>query len=354
MFFSDIMSEGDRDMKKNTYQMLAIMIGCLLLLGLAGCGSKSPENVIGKLESKLNGMEGYKVIAEMNMKTGEEERNYEVAVWYQKGQEDFYRVALHSGKEDDGQVILKNEEGVFVLTPALKKSFKFQNDWPESSSQPYLYQSLIKDVITDEAAQVIPHEDYHVFVTQTNYQNNANLPLQEVYFDKKTLAPVAVNIMDEEKNVVIEVKFQEVEENPTFTAEDFNRDSILESQLADESVDGEVQPEDLAILYPLETFGAELTEKKESVLEDRERVILTFKGEKNFTLIQEQQTVQPTFVENQTVTGEVVNLGHSIGAVSEQALEWTYNGADFYLASEDMTVEELIEVASSVQGQGVK
>lgn len=341
-------------MRKNTNQFMLITLFCLLLIIVTGCGGKSPENVLGKLESKLGEMNGYKVVAEMKMLTGQEERSYEVDVWYQKGEEDFYRVVLKNEKEDGGQVILKNAEGVFVLTPALKKSFKFQKDWPENSSQPYLYQSLIKDVVDDKSAEVIPNDDYHVFLTKTNYQNNTNLPLQEVYFDKKTMAPVAVKIMDKDKNVLIEVDFAEIEENPTFSKDDFNRDSILDSKFASESVDAEAVLEDLAVLYPLETLGAELTEKKESAIEDGERVILTFKGEKNFTLVQEHKTVQPTFVENQEVSGDVVNLGHSIGALSDRSLEWNYNGADFYLASEDMTLEELIEVASSIQGQGIK
>src|SRR5690625_5969794 len=52
---------------------------------------------------------------------------------------DLYRVALTNPEDEKGsQVILKNEDGVFVLTPALDKSFKFQTDWPENSSQPYL------------------------------------------------------------------------------------------------------------------------------------------------------------------------------------------------------------------------
>ena len=32
-------------------------------------------------------------------------------------------------QKDQSQIILRNEEGVFVLTPALNKSFRFQSDW---------------------------------------------------------------------------------------------------------------------------------------------------------------------------------------------------------------------------------
>jgi len=335
------------------YFMLLIFIG--LLLFIAGCGGKSQESVVKKIEDKLQDLNGYKANAEMTMKTGQEERIYRVDVWYKKGQDDFYRVGLENEGEDGGQVILKNDEGVFVLTPALNKSFKFQTDWPENSSQPYLYQSLVNDVLSDKDATFTASENHYVFLTKTNYQNNTNLPYQEVYFDKKEFTPTGVKIMDKDKNVLVEVAFESIDTKPEFQEKDFKREAILEDTLADHSVANVEQPEELAVMYPLETLGAELVEKQEVPLEDGERVIMTFKGEQNFTLIQEKMSVIPTSGEVvQEVSGDVVNLGHSIGAISNNMIEWNYNGTDFYLASEDMTMEELINVASSIQGQEIK
>ncbi|MFD2130487.1 outer membrane lipoprotein carrier protein LolA [Pseudogracilibacillus auburnensis] len=338
-------------------RLFALITLCMLFMIAAGCGGKSQENVVKKIEEKLKDMNGYKVEAEMTMKTGQEERSYDINVWFKKGQEDFYRVGLENEEEEGGQVILKNDEGVFVLTPALNKSFKFQTDWPESSSQPYLYQSLVNDVITDKEAKFTDSESHYIFLTKTNYQNNTNLPYQEVYFDKKTFAPTAVKIMDKDNNTLVEVTFNSFDVNPAFQNNDFNRESILKDTLADTSaVTNMEQQEDLAVMFPLNTLGSELIEKQEVSLEDGERVIMTFKGDRNFTLIQEKTTVVPTSAEStlEEVSGEVVNLGYSIGAVSNNTLEWNYNGTDFYLASEDMTIEELIEVASSIQGQEIK
>src|SRR5699024_10861883 len=106
----------------------------------------------------------------------------------------------------------------------------------------------------------------------------------------------------------------------------------------------------LSVMYPLTTLGAELIEKKEISLEDGERVIMTFKGEKNFTLIQEKEFTAPVASMEEHINGDPISLGHSIGALSENTVEWARDGVEFYLASEDMTVEELLEVASSVDG----
>src|SRR5699024_4709326 len=170
--------------------MIFAVIGFLLIVATA-CGSKSQESVVKKIDEKLTDMKGYKIAAEMKMKTGKEERNYDVDIWYQKGETDLYRVGLDNEAEEGGQVILKNQEGVFVLTPALNKSFKFQTEWPDNSSQPYLYQSIVEDVLADKEAEFSAEDDHYVFTTKTNYQNNTNLPFQEVTFDKKSFTPTA-------------------------------------------------------------------------------------------------------------------------------------------------------------------
>lgn len=334
-----------------------IVISFSLTLLLAACGEKSQESVVKKLEENIESMDGYKAKAEMSMLTGQEEQKYGIDVWHKK--EDFYRVELSNDRDEQGnQVILKNEEGVFVLTPALNKKFKFQTEWPENSSQPYLYQSLVNDVVKDEEATFEVTDSHYIFQTKTNYQSNNNLPYQEIYFDKKNFTPVHVKVLDKDKNALVEVKFSNFEMNPAFKENDFEIEEILESESTETLSPGEeteeIENDPFMILFPLFTAGAELTEKKEVSLDNGKRVIMTFTGDKNFTLVQEKLDVLPTLSHPKEVSGDIVNLGFTVGALLENAVEWTYNGVEFYLASEDLTKEELIQVAQSVQGQEVK
>ena len=46
-------------------------------------------------------------------------------------------------------VLHDDDDGVYVLTPSLNKSFKFQSDWPYENSQIYLLNALIKDIEKD-------------------------------------------------------------------------------------------------------------------------------------------------------------------------------------------------------------
>ncbi|WP_029267243.1 LolA family protein [Virgibacillus alimentarius] len=339
-------------MKKKIGIWIAVVFGLILL---SACGEKSQEDVVEKLDEKLEEMDGYKAKADMKMKTGKEDQDYKLDIWHKK--KDFYKVALNSQADEKGsQVILKNEDGVFVLTPALDKSFKFQTDWPENSSQPYLFQSLVKDVKEDPEAEFEANDTHYIFKTKTNYQSNNNLPFQEIHFNKKTYTPDLVKVLDKDKQALVEVKFSEFDTKPSFKKDDFEMKKDESSNNTDEAVsktEGETdQP--LSVVFPENISGAELEEKKEVNLENGERVILSYSGEKDFTLIQEKMDTAPTIASPQEVKGDIVNLGQSIGALSENTLEWTHNGVDYYLASEDLTKEELIEVAQSVQGKEVK
>jgi len=219
----------------------------------------------------------------------------------------------------------------------------------------------VEDILEDEEASFEATDTYYVFSTKTTYQNNQSLPFQEIYLDKKTFTPVYVKIMDIDQNVLVEVTFTDFELNPTFSGNEFVVEDILDEgsqetlqpDLAEET-DEEMNDESFPILFPLFTAGAELYEKKTVQLEEGERVIMTFTGDKNFTLVQEKSTVLPTTSYPKVIQGDIVNLGFTIGALSEISVEWSYQGVDFYLASDILTEDEFIEVAQSVQGREAK
>lgn len=332
--------------------IILVLMALSITLVLAACGEKSPEKVLAKLEDRVSKLDGYKANAEMKMSTGQEDQNYEVEIWHKK--KDYYRVSLSSVHDAKGsQIILKNDDGVFVLTPSLNKSFKFQTEWPENSSQPYLFQSLVKDVKDDKDATFTVTDTHYIFHTKTNYQSNNNLPFQEIYFDKKSYTPVLVKVLDKDKQALVEVKFSSFDLDTSFEDDDFNIEKNMANE-EDVSVSSDVNEDSFSILFPLYTADAQLTDKQEVELENGQRVIMTFTGERNFTLIQENLNSVTTLSYPKDVQGEIVNLGFTIGALSENIIEWNYNGVDFYLASEDLTKEELVEIAISVQGREVK
>src|SRR5699024_588443 len=163
--------------------------------------------------------------------------------------------------DDKGsQVILKNDDGVFVVTPALNKSFKFQTEWPENSSQPYLFQSLVNDVKNDKDATFTATDTQYILHTKTNYQSNNNLPFQEIYYDKKSYTPVLVKVLDKDKQPVVEVTFSSFDIDPSFEDDDFKIEKNNEKE-EEVSVSVDENGDPLSVLFPLYTADAQLTDK---------------------------------------------------------------------------------------------
>ncbi|MEH7223977.1 outer membrane lipoprotein carrier protein LolA [Bacillus sp. JJ1566] len=335
-------------------KVLLLLLGLLIALVLAACGEKSQEDVVSALDAQVQKMTGYKADAKMTLQTGNDPQVYEVEIWHKDPT--FYRVNLKNAEKDQSQMILRNEEGVFVLTPALNKSFRFQSDWPENSSQAYLFESLVNDVKEDPEAKFTATKDQYIFETKTNYKNNNMLPKQEITFSKKDLTPVSVKVMDPDRKVLLLVEFTKVEFDASFDKSAFDVDKNMSSANLDEiPVMGEVDKQPLEVLYPSEDAlaGVELQEEKKIETENGTRVIMTFGGEKNFTMIQERARVAEVAT-TISLSGEPVDLGFTVGTLTDKAISWTYNGAEFMIASDELTGEELISVARTVQGKSVK
>ena len=102
--------EGVEGMKK---KLLLLITGLMVIFVLAACGSKSQDDVVKELNGKLNDLTGYKVNAKMTLKMGTDSQVYNVEIWHKDPT--FYRVNLKNAEKDQSQMILRNNEGVFVL-----------------------------------------------------------------------------------------------------------------------------------------------------------------------------------------------------------------------------------------------
>lgn len=329
-------------------RLLLLITGLLVVFLLAACGSKSKDDVVKELNGKLNDLSGYKVDAKMTLKMGTDSQVYNVEIWHKDPT--FYRVNLKNAEKDQSQMILRNNEGVFVLTPALKKSFKFQSDWPQNSSQAYLYESLIKDIVEDKEAKFSSTKEHYVFETKTRYQNNSMLPTQEIKLNKEDLSPAVVKVMDPDRNALVTVEFSKVKFNASFDDSDFDMKKNMTRADLNLPVMADSKDTAFTVKYPTEDLGAALVDEKEVKLENGKRVVLTYEGEKSFTLVQEKVTVKEASTSPTYVDGDLVDLGVTIGAVSDGSITWTLDGVDYMIASNDLTEKELVEIARTVQG----
>ena len=331
----------------------------LLALLVAACGTKDEEEVVGELSKRLENLQSYKAKLDLVLETGQEPHEFEVEVWHKKP--DYYRVSLTHKERQLTQIILKNEDGVFVLTPHLNKSFRFQSSWPGNQPQVYLYESLIKDILMDDNRKFTLDEDQYVFDTVANYQNK-NVQYQRIWLDKD-LKPTQVHLMDGDFNVLIKVLFHEVQLDYAFEKDHFDLKRNMEQSRDGSNQAGDHEAEEtltdgkdgqkkrsLGAYYP--TYvppGVDLVEEKEVKRDGEARLVLRYDGEYRYSITQKHAQAEMVSMPE----GEPVDLGYTVGVLAGQSLIWTYNGIDFWLTG-DLPKEEMIAVARSIEGQTAK
>ncbi|CAG7647016.1 outer membrane lipoprotein carrier protein LolA [Paenibacillus allorhizosphaerae] len=206
-------------MRRFTWVVALVMV-CLSVV-VSGCGlsKRDAGSVVKDLDGTMSKLTSYHGIGQMTLKTGQEPQEYAVEVCFQAPS--YYRISLTNAKKDITQIVLRNDDGVFVLTPHLNKSFRFQSDWPENQGQAYLYQSLAQSIIMDNERQFISDEKAYIFDVVANYQNGS-LARQKVWLDKKNLAPQHVEVSDQNANVMMVVNFDKFEFGTKFEKDYFD------------------------------------------------------------------------------------------------------------------------------------
>ena len=297
------------------------------------------KGVIKKYKNILEKNSYYTMSGQMDIVSNEEMYNYDINVLYLKP--DYYRVSLVNKQSNHEQIILKNKNGTFVVTPSLNKSFKFQSDWPYNSSQVYILSSLLKDLESDDNVLYEEIDKKYVLSSTVDYPNNTNLLSQRITFSEEIL-PEKVSVYDKDGNECITLKISKIDFKNKLKEEDFDIDDI-ESNSETTTTSGIDE-----VMYPMYLPVGTKFKSEETIKSDEsERVILTFSGDKSFILIEEASLV-PDELEVTTTSGELVFYENILGSLNESSLNWSMNGKDYYLIGNNMSNDEILKVASSM------
>ena len=328
-------------MKKYFYLFLLIL--CLFMVG---CG-KNKTSIKDDLIKKINNLKSYQLEGKLEVVNNDDVFNYNVGVNYKD--KDYYRVSLKNNANNHEQIILRNDDGVYVVTPSLNKSFKFQSDWPYNNSQVYLLKSIIKDIESDKDLEESKIEDEYVLLSKVSFPNNPKLVKQRVTVDNNLMIK-KVEILNSDNISLMTFTVNKTNLKPIFDESFFEINSIINtSENNEEKKDDSAKTSTIDdIIYPLYIpTGTTLTGEEKVSKTDGERVILTFGGEKPFTLVEEttmpldEFTVVPTY-------GEPYLLIDTVAALSNNSINWVSNGIEYYIVSDVMSQSELIEVAKSM------
>ena len=307
---------------------------------LTGCFGKGKDDVVKELEKKVNGINSYYIKGELEIINNEDNYKYDVEVSYKK--DDNFKVDLINKTNNHEQIILKNSEGVYLLTPSLNKSFKFQSDWPYNNSQIYLLQTLIKDIKNDEEKIVEEIENGYKITTNVNYANNRNLIKQYIYLDKNANI-TSVEIANNDNIIKMKMNFNKIDLSATYKDDYFDLNKNMKNVETESTIKS---IED--IIYPMYMPENTYLKSQDTIdLDDGERVILTFAGEKPFTLIEQTVSITDDY-EMTMVYGDPEILLDTIGSVTENSVSFISNGIEYYAVSEVLDQKQLLEVVNSI------
>lgn len=309
----------------------------------AGCGKYGEKDVIKDFSKKVDDAKSYYIDGTLEIVNNDNVYNYDVEVAYKE--KNYYRVSLTNTSNNHTQVILKNDDGVYVVTPALNKSFKFQSDWPYSNSQIYLLESLIQDIKDDDDRIFKETKDGYSFMTAVNYPNNRNLVKQKINLSKK-LKLKKVQVYNSDSVICMTMEYKKIDYSPTFKKNYFSLNTVMKTYSVEDTVEQTGVLEES--IYPLMIpSGTRLTNEEKMDKGNGERIIMTFDGEKPFLLVEETANIENEFTVVPTY-GEPYQLMDTLGVMTNNSLNWTTNGIEYYLVSDVLNQEELVEVAQSI------
>ena len=93
-------------------KLVVLAVG--LMLFITGCGKETEENLVAKFEKNVENSKSYVLKGNMEILSNEETFTYSLEANYLK--DDYYKVTLVNQTNNHEQIILKNGDGVYVMT----------------------------------------------------------------------------------------------------------------------------------------------------------------------------------------------------------------------------------------------
>lgn len=320
--------------------MKKLFICALLLFSLVSCKGKDNKNYKEELISHSSEIKEYNLKAKMTVVKDEGETSFDIVVDYLKP--NYYKVKLQNKNTNSIQVIVKNDDGVFVITPEMNKQFKFNSDWPLNSSHAYLYQSIIKDITNDNSTTIITDDSNYTIKSIVNNKTNAKYKTQKTTFDKKTNSPISNIILDGQDNPVVKVEFTGFNTSPKLKASDFNVETINTSirlELSEGKTNGV-----LAECIP--TFIPTGYELDKSVIQE-DYTVFKYKNDANIYTITCVVTEVGKVLTPSREFSDIIMMNDTLGFVNEKSISFFKDNLFVSIYNENFNLEEAALIANS-------
>ncbi len=335
-------------MKLKLFKVGIFLLLFINVITLTSC--KKNVEVEKSFPEIISEVKSYKLVGKLESMFPSGTKECEVAVYYKSP--NLYRVELKNAGNNEPQVLIKNNEGIYVLLPTVNKMFKVDSSWPNNSSYPYILQSLSKDIVSDENLITTKDDNKTYLEFNAKMFDNAVATKQKVTFDNNTKMPEEVLIYDDLDTLVVRFKVEKIELDASIDDLKFKvNDSMASLRLTYAS---DPYSFDRLVTYP--TFYPDKTslvaENTIGSANDK-TVFMKYDGESPFTII-EQYVHSTENTKTEYVSGNIYFMGGAFCVTSNNTVFFYDSGMEYTLASNHLDYNTLIQMGESLRTSNIK
>lgn len=298
---------------------------------LSSCNkSYEPKDVIS---SYLDSIESYSIDGEMTLYKNDKEIKSTVKVDYLKPS--YYKVTF-SRSGGNEQILLKNNEGVFVLTPALNKEFKFNSEWPDNELHCYLVNVLWKKIKDDSNTKYQEKNNEIIISLELDDLKYTKL---EMIYNTKSNAIEEINLY-KDSNIKAKYDINSINLNPKLTESDFSVSLIMNEKTI--ASDSEAIAKSFTISASISLDDVVLSSSKVTETES----ILCYSGAKNYTIIAKRASLNGEDCYTTFSDYSVLECGLMLYSTNVTLLY--YGDLEVSIYSNSLTMDELEEISANI------
>ncbi|QSO47000.1 LolA family protein [Alicyclobacillus mengziensis] len=324
--------------------------GFILAMGLAvglvaGCGTPSTKNVVSKLQTQAEELDAtnYQSTAKMTVQMDSGSQTYYIVTSYDSP--NTYKIALGDSNQQINQIIVRNPNGMFIVSPSLQKVFRFNGNWAQNQGHIYLYDQILQQIVNSKNVKMAKSGNNLTFTMPVTSQNDV-VTTQKVELAQGTFAPKKVVLLNKQDQAVVTIDFQTFKQGVKFTSAEFDPQKLASSGTATKTTMASTSQ--FGYIEPLQTLGDKLDLQQPQSAED---MLMRYSGPYGFTL----EEWRPSAGVAGLPSAQLVDLygvpGILSGSGNAHQLTWLNNGVEFSLTSSKMTLNQMREVAMSTFGQ---
>lgn len=317
---------------------LAFVLTVGLGLVLSGCGEPGVTQVVRQLQTVQSQLTSYRTTAMMTVQVQGAPERYYVETWYQAPNQ--YRIALGNENREISQIILRNDRGIYILSPGNKKMIRFQGDWAERQGQLYLYNAMLSRIVAASEPTYSAREKMITF-EMSGDSINPMISTQKVELAEGSFAPVQVVLYDKQKQPLITMNYISFQKGVTFPADAFSTEQSTTLQPIEVPVSA--QEQGFGMIEPTFLPGGDVL-RDES---DRDGIVMVrYGGSDPFTLIETRVAAAGLDLGS----GQLLTVGGVPAVMLDDGglrqLYWVHNGVEFQITTR-MSEADILQVAGS-------